>query len=207
MISKFLNLEAEKQDRILNAAMKEFTQKGYDNASTNGIVKEAKISKGLLFHYFKNKKDLFLFLYDHSTEKLINDFYQELDLSERDIFERLKKIMILKSQMLNRYPEIFNFLMAAYLEGSPDVKNDLDHNKAQFLQENAAKIFDQMDTSKFKDGVDIQRAIHTILWTLEGFSNQVMQKVKYSGGLQYDFSADFDEADVYINILKETFYK
>ena len=60
-----MSLSEEKQQRILNAALKEFAQKGYKNASTNQIVKEADISKGLLFHYFKNKKQLFLFLYDY----------------------------------------------------------------------------------------------------------------------------------------------
>ena len=50
MFSKFLNLELEKQDRIINAAIKEFAQKGYDKASTNEIVKEAGISKGLLYN-------------------------------------------------------------------------------------------------------------------------------------------------------------
>lgn len=56
---KFLELDKLKQDRIINAAMKEFALKGYKNASTNEIVKEAGISKGLLFHYFTNKKAYF----------------------------------------------------------------------------------------------------------------------------------------------------
>lgn len=46
---KFINLEAEKRERIINAALKEFAQKGYDKASTNEIIKEAGISKGSLF--------------------------------------------------------------------------------------------------------------------------------------------------------------
>ena len=57
MTSKFLNLHKEKQQRILNAALNEFANKGFDRASTNEIVKSAGISKGLLFHYFNNKKD------------------------------------------------------------------------------------------------------------------------------------------------------
>ena len=58
-------MEPEKRERIINAAINEFTKKGYRNASTNEIVKEAGISKGLIFHYFKNKKQLYLFLYDY----------------------------------------------------------------------------------------------------------------------------------------------
>jgi TetR/AcrR family transcriptional regulator len=72
MFSKFLNLDKEKQDRIINAAIKEFAEKGYDRASTNEIVKEAGISNGLLFHYFQNKKQMFLFLFDYCYE-LVTD--------------------------------------------------------------------------------------------------------------------------------------
>jgi len=68
MISNFLKLEPKKREQILNAAINEFAQKDYKNASTNEIVKKAGISKGLIFHYFKNKKQLYIFLYDYLIE-------------------------------------------------------------------------------------------------------------------------------------------
>lgn len=58
----FESLPAEKKKRILIAALKEFSEKGYEQASTNSIVKEAGISKGILFHYFKTKRDLYLYV-------------------------------------------------------------------------------------------------------------------------------------------------
>ena len=70
MFSKFLNLKPEKQERILEAAIKEFADKGFEKASTNEIVKEAGISKGILFHYFQNKKKLFLFVFDYCCRTL-----------------------------------------------------------------------------------------------------------------------------------------
>ena len=79
MFSKFLNMDKEKQDRIINAAIKEFAQKGYDNASTNEIVKEAGISKGLLFHYFQNKKQLYLFLYEHMIDILMEKIMEKIN--------------------------------------------------------------------------------------------------------------------------------
>jgi AcrR family transcriptional regulator len=61
MFSKFLSLDREKQDRILNAAIKEFALKGYKNASTNEIVREAEISKGLLFIISRTRRSCFCF--------------------------------------------------------------------------------------------------------------------------------------------------
>ena len=52
----------EKQDsrrKILDAAIAEFAARGYEAASTNRICRQAEISKGLLFHYYRSKKTLF----------------------------------------------------------------------------------------------------------------------------------------------------
>ena len=55
MNDKFFDLKREKQDRMINAGLKTFAKYGYRHATTDEIVKEAAISKGLLFHYFDNK--------------------------------------------------------------------------------------------------------------------------------------------------------
>jgi TetR/AcrR family transcriptional regulator len=89
MFAKFLNLDQERRDAILNAALKEFARKGFDKASTNVIAREAGISKPLLFHYVKNKRDFFLFLYDYCLELLEREYFSQIDLEEKDIFERL----------------------------------------------------------------------------------------------------------------------
>ena len=48
MNEKFFDLKKEKQDRMINAALKVFASNGYKHASTDDIVTEAGISKGLL---------------------------------------------------------------------------------------------------------------------------------------------------------------
>ena len=60
--NQFLNLEAEKQKRIIQVAIEEFAQNAYNNSSTNRIVKECGISKGSLFKYFEDKEDLYFFI-------------------------------------------------------------------------------------------------------------------------------------------------
>ena len=55
MNDKFFDLKKEKQDRMINAGLHIFAMNGYRHASTDEIVKEANISKGLLFHYFESK--------------------------------------------------------------------------------------------------------------------------------------------------------
>src|SRR5690625_5577728 len=82
-VEKFKNLDKKKQKRIINAALKEFTAKGFDQASTNRIVKEAGIGKGMLFYYFKSKKDLYLYLVDYCIEIIREKYFHAIDTSDR----------------------------------------------------------------------------------------------------------------------------
>jgi AcrR family transcriptional regulator len=55
----FRNLADDKRERVLRAAAAEFADRSYNEASMNSLVREAGISKGSLFQYFKTKLDLF----------------------------------------------------------------------------------------------------------------------------------------------------
>ena len=48
------------KQRILQAAMQEFSAKGYINASLNTVCSENGISKGIIYHYYKDKDELYL---------------------------------------------------------------------------------------------------------------------------------------------------
>ena len=121
---KFYNMESEKQERIINVALKEFARNGYDKASTNEIVKEAEISKGSLFNYFNSKKELYLFLLDYVTE-MIEKIYAEVDWNETDFFERMRQIGLLKFKIYKKFPEAFNFLKALAHEDVAEVKSEI----------------------------------------------------------------------------------
>ncbi|MAJ33972.1 MAG: TetR family transcriptional regulator, partial [Candidatus Marinimicrobia bacterium] len=68
--SKFETLSKEKQTRILNASISEFSKNEYESASMNSIVQEAKISKGALFNYFVNKSELYNYIYKLAVRKV-----------------------------------------------------------------------------------------------------------------------------------------
>lgn len=206
MFSKFMNLDKEKQDRIINAAMKEFAQKGYDLASTNEIVKEAGISKGLLFHYFQNKKQLYLFLFEHMTNILMEKILEKVNWDEKDIFVRYQQIAKLKFDLFKIYPETFNFTKTIYTEESPAVKSDLNRRGKELLESSFIKLFSDIDLSKFKKGIDIKKAINIINWTLEGFAYQQQEKVVAISLEQINVEEALAEMEEYLEMLKSSFY-
>jgi AcrR family transcriptional regulator len=58
----FLNLDETKRKRVFDAAVDEFSQRRFSEASINQIVKNAGISRGSFYQYFKNKEDLYLYV-------------------------------------------------------------------------------------------------------------------------------------------------
>ena len=207
MFSKFLNLKPEKQERILQASIVEFADKGFEKASTNEIVKEAGISKGILFHYFQNKKKLFLFVFDHSVELCMDEFFDKVDLEEKDFFEKLRQISLFKLELVHKYLGIFKFFELAIGEESTEVKSEIEERKKKLTENNYSKVFNNIDKSKFSDGVDVNRAINIVMWTLEGFGTSELQKAKVSESKRMNYEKVFHEMDIYIDIFKNCFYK
>ena len=63
MNRQFFELPLEEQERIIKAAYIVFAHDNYKNASMSRIADAGGISKSLLFHYFQNKKELYLYLF------------------------------------------------------------------------------------------------------------------------------------------------
>ncbi len=208
MFSKFLNLSLQKQEKILEAAIREFADKGFSKASTNEIVKEAGISKGILFHYFQNKKNLFLFAYDYASKLCMDEFFKKVDEEERDILYKLRQISSFKLELVQKHPSIFKFLQAAVLEQCIEVKNEIEERNKKLSESSYSKMFNNIDVSKFREGVDISRVINIIMWTLDGLATSKQQKVKALDTKgEIDYEKTFGEIDAYLDIFKNCFYK
>ena len=86
MNEKFFDLKKEKQDRMINGAMKVFALNGFQRASTDEMVKEAGISKGLWFHYFDNKIGLYTFVVDYAIKYMNMELSASLNADPSDFF-------------------------------------------------------------------------------------------------------------------------
>jgi len=57
------------RDRILAAALAEFSSEGFAGARVDRIARRAKINKRMLYHYFGNKEDLFREIFDRKLQE------------------------------------------------------------------------------------------------------------------------------------------
>jgi len=208
---KFLNLSEEKRERIVNAAMKEFII-GYKKASTDNIVKDAGISKGLLFHYFGTKERLYNFLIDYSIEIIQREYIDLINNLQPDILESIWQLSLLKRDLSIHFPAIFDFLVSAFVDDS--AKNESTAANLAKLNakqaETMAKVYAQADTSLFRDDINPKTVMEIISWTLQGYGQS---KTSIAPGAtigttareKYDeFLKEFQEI---LDTIRKCFYK
>jgi len=206
MYSNFNKLKEEKKKQILSAAMEEFRQYGFDKASTIEIAKKGKISKGALFNYFGTKKDLYIYLVDYSLG-VIQAFYGEIDLGEKDLFKRIENIGLQKLYTQQKFPHVFDFLTSTREEDSPEVKKVIATKTEDIFNQGIAKIYADIDYSKFREDIDIQKAMEVLNWTMLGFSERTIKKLGTFEDLDKYGDTFLKEWDEYAKLLKKCYYK
>ena len=207
MFSKFLSLDRDRKNAILNAALREFASKGFDEASTNVIAKESGISKPLMFHYINNKKDFFLFLYDYCMEILEAEYFSKVDINEKDLFVRLRQTSLLKIRVMQKHPWIFDFIKVAALTHSEAVNKELDERRKRFEKNSLIRFYNNIDTSKFRENIDVEIAKQLIFWAIGGYAENVLSRVKESKVESIDFDEIQSEFDGYLEELRKVYYK
>lgn len=65
----FYNLDKEKQERIINASVEQFSLKHYEQVNLSDIIKNSKIPRGSFYQYFENKEDLYKYIFDNIKDR------------------------------------------------------------------------------------------------------------------------------------------
>lgn len=139
------HLTNETAERILEAAIKQFSSKGFSGSKTKEIAQEANVSEATIFRYFETKKDLLLALVspaivnsltqillesnNKSPEEIIQNFFKQnaaqigdnLDLFKVIVFESLfheeLRETLLKDIVAKRVRLLRNFLDQQRMKG------------------------------------------------------------------------------------------
>jgi AcrR family transcriptional regulator len=200
----FRNIDIEKRDRIINSALEEFSKNKFDKASTNVIVKNAGISKGLLFHYFSNKQELYKKLEKFVISTVKDTVVDNIDWNITDFFERMKQISMIKVEVTYRYPYIYDFFSVMVEEKTLEKVRE---NNEVYNKELINRIYTHnIDFSMFRDDIDIDMIMKITNWVFEKFGDELF-KNRLKGDKRFNYKEIEIEIEKYIDILKKAFYK
>jgi TetR/AcrR family transcriptional regulator len=200
-MEKFLSLPAEKQNKIIDAALNAFSTNGYKKTSVSDVAAAAGISKAMVFHYFGTKKDLYLYLVNLCGETIVKAITEGFDYSVTDFFDRIKLTTRIEISVMKKHHSIPSFLASMYFENDGEVREDIQAILAKGEGDRNRIAFEGVDFSKFKDEKNIELLMKMLTWIGDGYANQMKNKPKI------DYDEMYKEFEECLELLRKCLYK
>ena len=120
------------KERIIEAAARVFSQKGYFTASVDDIAKEAGAAKGTIYYHFESKSKLYTAVLRYGVKMLIEGVRHSVQTAEstKDILSRTMKMHV---EMYLEFPEMASVFFKDLSIGlEPEVLAQVDEIKKEY---------------------------------------------------------------------------
>lgn len=176
MNERFYTLPPEKQQRIINAGFRIFSQNSYRKSPMQEIADDAGISKSLLFHYFQNKKELYLFLWNKAADITTEYLTLSRCYESTDLFEMMERGMYAKIQIMCRYPDMAAFALKAFYEREPEIYEEVQRSYRLHFDQKAADALAGLNPDDFIPGLDLEMMHRQIYLMSVGYLWEIAQR-------------------------------
>jgi len=123
----FHNLDKEKQKRIVEAALSEFSDKGYQGANMQVIADRAEVAKGSLYQYFEGKKELFFYLLDLAAQEKTERMMAYMACHEEmPFFDLLNALFSVGIQFAVENPDLYRLLQDIRQGAPAEIRKEFD---------------------------------------------------------------------------------
>jgi len=176
MNDKFYSLPEEKQRRIINAGYRVFSLNSYKKSPMSEIAAEAGISKSLLFHYFKNKRELYLFLWDEAVRFAKMSMQKTYCYDTDDFFEMMRRGLYEKVRLMRIHPYMAVFTVRAFYEKEPGISEAVQGSYQALTAAASAEAISRLGTAQFKEGIDLEMMLRQMYLASEGYMWEMVQR-------------------------------
>lgn len=175
MNEKFFQLPIEKQQRIMNAGWRVFSQNSYKKSPMSEIAGAAGISKALLFHYFANKRELYLFLWDKCAEITMEYLTRFQCYEQEDLFDAMYRGMQAKLHLMKEHPDMGLFAVKAFYEKEEEICTAIKESYHRYFDLKADKTLKRLDPEQFVPGLNLKMMYREMYWASEGYLWEMLQ--------------------------------
>ena len=176
MNEKFFSLPEDKQQEIADAGLRVFSENSYKKSPVSQVAEEAGISKSLLFHYFHNKKELYLFLWDKCAAVSIDYLTRYGCYEQEDLFQMMERGMEAKIALMKKHPRLGTFVLKAFFEKDPEVRPAIQKRFQKLMDFKALKTLRNLNPDDFIPGIDLEQMYRQMYWAAEGYLWELVQQ-------------------------------
>ena len=185
----------ETKDRIIEAGFELICNDGYYNTNTSKIAKKAGVSTGIIYQYFKDKKDILM----SGLERYADDIFHPM-LHMSNINLEKNDISSLMKSMIKKY--ISNHKLSAVAHEEIVSMAHSDKDIANFFYKREIEMTKKISDSLTENGLkidNIYEKVHIVMGLVDNLCHEIVYHKHKE--LNYDIMTDVVINEV-VNILK-----
>ena len=152
------------RERIIEAALIEFSQKGYKAFGINELCKNHKISKGILYHNFSGKSEIYLACVRESFQKAVS-----IIRGESGDIPSLVEYMERRHRFFKDFPHHSHVFFEAWLTAPAEIAEDVEKEKVIFEDLNRQVSEKLLAESTLKDHISQEEALYYLTFIQQLF--------------------------------------
>lgn len=164
----------QSRQKILNSALQEFGEKGYGLSSINTICSNGGISKGIIYHYFKDKDSLYLACIEECFKQLTDYLQNHTSNEYTGIEKRLKEYFSARLEFFNQYPVYQKLFCSAVISPPKHLSTSITQVKEPFDSFNTAVLKGLLEQSDLRKDITIDEVVE-VFRIFQDFANAHMQ--------------------------------
>ncbi len=160
----FFNLTCEKQEQIIEVAIREFSVYTFNEVKISDIINKAKIPRSSFYDYFEDKKDLYRHIILMIREEKMKYMVPALERQQASFYERFRALFRAGAQFAAAKPEYEK--LAGKMYENMELVNGLFGTEAL----DASSFYESMlikgiEAGEVRSGIDVKfvaRSIHIL---------------------------------------------
>lgn len=162
-------------ERIMAAAIVEFGTKNYDNASLTTLCNENQISKGLVYHNFKNKDEIYLKCVEQCFREM-TAYLKKQEYQNDSIQKSIHNLLNIRQQFFEEHPYYCNIFFNVVLQTPEHLRDEIHTIRKEYDDYYVNCFRELLQQMQLRDGITIDTAIEYFLIFLEMFNGYFQNK-------------------------------
>lgn len=196
-------LQLYDKENILDACFKVFAQYGYVNTSTTMLAEAAGISKALIFHHFKSKKELYLSILDRCFEKGRVEMGFDILSEYKDFFEAKEKLTVTKFNYYRKNPDLLKVIREAFYDTPQELKEEIKEKYGELISNKDKELKKLFEKVSLREGVNRDQAFKLVMLVLDYFEDKYLSDLADNNELDEEYLKAFvNERNSFLSMIR-----
>ena len=142
--------------KIMDSALTEFSNQGYGVSSINTICATENISKGIVYHYFATKDDLYLACIEECFQQLTAYIRSKFSIEGYSIEKNLSHYFSLRTHFFQEHPIYQHLFCEAIITPPTHLKTEIQNRKQEFDLLNNQILKQLLSFVSLRDDISIE---------------------------------------------------